>query len=77
MCDYPRFEETPSKRQNKDLHPDPTGPEPVSTLEVLQPQVPGAPAPPTLFFPDYLWVDELEVLTSPCIYVSASPTCAW
>lgn len=27
--------------------------------------------------PDYLLVDELEVLTSPCIYVSASPTCAW
>ena len=64
MCDYPRFEETPSKRQNKDLHPDPTGPEPVSTLEVLQPQVPRAPAPPTPLIPACLRAEGLSLQSS-------------
>ena len=64
MCDYPRFEETPSKRQNKDLHPDPTDPEPVSTLEVLQPQVPRAPAPPTPLIPACLRVEGLSLQSS-------------
>ena len=64
MCDYPRFEETPSKRQNKDLHPDPTDPEPVFTLEVLQPQVPRAPAPPTPLIPACLRVEGLSLQSS-------------
>ena len=64
MCNNPRFEATASKRQNKDLHLDPTGPEPVSTLEVLQPQVPRAPAPPTRLTPAYLWVEGLSVQPS-------------
>ena len=64
MCDDPRFEATASKRQNKDLHLDPSGPEPVSTLEVLEPQVPRAPAPPTRLTPAYLRVEGLSVQPS-------------